>query len=205
MIQIIYGTGNQAKVNAMKNRLAPLGIDVIGLKQLNADIPNIIEDGTSPLQNACKKAVEYYKVFKTPIFSCDSGLYFDNLPDELQPKVNVRTINGKYCTDDEMIEYYSKLAEKCGDITARYKNAICLIIDNNHIYSAMDSTMESEPFILTSKPHQIRKNGFPLDSLSKHIASGKYYYDLDKNELDKVAVEDGFLEFFKKHLNELKS
>ena len=44
----------------------------------------------------------------------------------------------------------------------------------------------------------MRKPGFPLDSLSIDIKTGKYYYDLAAEELDVVAVEDGFLEFFKK-------
>ena len=44
----------------------------------------------------------------------------------------------------------------------------------------------------------MRKQGFPLDSLSIDIRTGKYYYDLAAEELDVVAVEDGFLEFFRK-------
>ena len=60
--------------------------------------------------------------------------------------------------------------------------------------------MASEKFIITSKPHStIRKEGFPLDSISLDIATGKYFYDLDENQIDLVAVEDGFLEFFKKN------
>ena len=60
--------------------------------------------------------------------------------------------------------------------------------------------MASEPFIITSVPHTVIKEGFPLDSLSVDIKTDKYYYDLDADELDRVAVEDGFLEFFRKYL-----
>lgn len=88
------------------------------------------------------------------------------------------------------------------NLKARYKNAICLILDEDHIYEAMDEGMASEPFIITSKPHSaIRKKGFPLDSLSIDLKTGKYYYDLEEGALDQVAVEDGFLEFFQKHLS----
>lgn len=59
--------------------------------------------------------------------------------------------------------------------------------------------MASEPFLITAVPHEKRKKGFPLDSLSLDIKTGKYYYDLDESELDQVAVEDGFLEFFRRH------
>lgn len=47
---------------------------------------------------------------------------------------------------------------------------------------------------MVNLPQNIR---FPLDSLSIDIKTNKYYYDLPASELDQVAVEDGFLEFFK--------
>ena len=198
--KLLYGTGNPAKLSAMQRRLAPLGIELIGLKDLNREIPEVTEDGSTPLENAGKKARAYYKAFGIPVFSCDSGLYIDDISEEEQPGVHVRTINGKYLTDDEMLAHYAGLAQKYGDLTARYRNAICLVLDENTIYEAMEESMASQPFIITTKPHTVRKKGFPLDSLSIDIKTRKYYYDLDENELDTVAVEDGFLEFFKKYL-----
>lgn len=198
-MKLLYATGNPAKIMAMKNRIKELGIEVIGLKDLEGQIPKVEEDGRTPLENAVKKALAYYKVFRIPLFSCDSGLYFEGLPEDMQPGVHVRTINGKYLTDGEMLEYYSGLAKKYGDLTARYRNAICLVLDQDHVYQAMEESMASEPFIITSKPHAKRKEGFPLDSISIDRKTGKYYYDLEKDELDQVAVEDGFLDFFKKY------
>ena len=58
------------------------------------------------------------------------------------------------------------------------------------IYSAMDKDMESKPFILTSIPHsKIRKEGFPLDSISIDIKTGEYFYDLSQEELNSFQVE----------------
>ena len=197
----MYGTGNPAKLEAMQRRLEPLGIEVIGLKGIKErgyEIPDINEDGQTPLENAVKKALGYYNAFGMPVFSCDSGLYIDNIPENKQPGVHVRTINGRYLNDDEMLAHYSALAAQYGNLTARYRNAICLVLDEEHVYKAMEESMASKPFIITSKPHSIRKPGFPLDSLSIDIKTGKYYYDLAAEELDVVAVEDGFLEFFKR-------
>ncbi|MCQ4023048.1 MULTISPECIES: non-canonical purine NTP pyrophosphatase [unclassified Ruminococcus] len=199
-MKLLYGTGNAAKLAAIKRRLEPLDIELIGLGELNTPIPDVVEDGTTPLENAEKKARAYYKAFGMPVFSCDSGLYIEGISDDEQPGVHVRTVNGKYLSDTEMTEHYSALAEKYGDLTAKYKNAICLITDSEHIYKAMDESMASEPFIITAVPHKVVKKGFPLDSLSIDIKTGKYYYDLNPEELDRVAVEDGFLEFFCKHL-----
>ncbi len=198
-MKILYGTSNPAKLSAMKRRLESLGIELIGLNDIKLQgkvIPNVMEDGTTPLENARKKAMAYYEAFHMPVFSCDSGLFFDNVPEEIQPSVHVRTINGVVLTDEEMIAYYSSLAKTYGTLVARYKNAICFVMDEHTVYEAMEQSMESEKFMLTDKPHSIVKKGFPLDSLSIDIKTGKYYYDLPESELDQVAVEDGFLKFF---------
>ena len=85
-------------------------------------------------------------------------------------------------------------------LRAYYRNAICLIMDEEHIYESMAETLSSEPFLITSVPHPdgIRREGFPLDCLSVDLTTGKYYYDLDPAELGKVAAEDGSLRFFEK-------
>ena len=152
-MKLLFGTGNPAKLEVVKRRLEPLGIELIGLKDLDKEIPNVVENGATPLENAEKKAKAYYEAFHMPVFSCDSGLYIDNIPDSEQPGVHVRTVNGKYLTDDEMLEHYIKMAVKYGDLVARYRNAICLYLGEGMVYSAMDKDMESEPFIITSIPH----------------------------------------------------
>lgn len=204
-MKLLYGTGNLAKLSAMRNRLEQLDIELIGLNDLRVEgknVPEVKEDGNTPLENARLKAMAYYEAFQIPVFSCDSGLYFDNVPNEVQPGVHVRNVNGKCLSDDEMIDYYSGLVKAYGNLVARYRSAICFVMDNTHIYEAMEPSMESEKFILTDKPHStVRKEGFPLDSISLDIKTNKYYYDLPEDKLEQVAVEDGFLEFFKNILN----
>lgn len=199
-MKLLYGTNNPAKLSAMKRRLETIGIELVGLHDLKEEgktIPNVPEDGKTPLKNARQKAEAYYRAFHLPVFSCDSGLYFDNVPDEIQPGVHVRTVNGNYLSDEQMIEYYTGLAKRYGNLTASYKNAICFILDEEHIYEAMDASMESKKFIITDTPHSsVKKKGFPLDSLSIDPESGQYFYDLPACALDQIAVEDGFLTFF---------
>ena len=204
-MELLFGTGNQAKLSVMKSRLEKIGIELIGLNDLRAEgksIPEVTENGNTLLENAKLKAMVYYKAFQMPVFSCDSGLYFDNVPDEVQPGVHVRNVNGKCLSDEEMVEYYAGLVRQYGNLIARYRNAICFVMDENHIYESMDPSMASEKFILTDKPHSaIRKKGFPLDSMSIDMKTNKYYYDLAADELEQFAVEDGILLFFQKVLN----
>ena len=207
-MKLLFGTGNQAKLSVMRSRLEKIGIELIGLNDLRAEgkkIPEVVESGSTPLENARLKAMAYYEAFGMPVFSCDSGLYFDNVPDKIQPGVHVRNVNGRCLTDGEMLEYYAGLARQYGELVASYKNAICLVVDENRIYESMDESMASEKFILTDKTHSaIRKKGFPLDSLSIDMKTNKYYYDLADDELEQFAVEDGVLRFFEKIISEGK-
>ncbi|MBD5462203.1 MAG: hypothetical protein HDR24_03965 [Lachnospiraceae bacterium] len=204
-MKLLFGTSNLAKLSVMKHRLEKMDIELIGLNDLKAagkSIPEVLETGNTPLENARLKAFAYYEAFQMPVFSCDSGLYFDNVPNEVQPGIHVRNVNGKCLSDQEMMEYYTGLVRQYGNLIARYRNAICFVMDEKHIYEAMDSSLDSEKFILTDKPHSaIRKKGFPLDSMSIDMKSNKYYYDLAADELERLAAQDGFLLFFQKVLN----
>lgn len=203
-MKLLFGTGNQAKLSAMRNRLDKLGIELTGLNDLKTEgkeIPIVTENGITPLENARLKAFAYYEAFQMPVFSCDSGMYFENVPDEIQPGVHVRNLNGKCLSDEEMVTYYTGLAKKYGNLMAEYRNAICFVMDKEHIYESFEPDLYSEKFIITDKPHSaIRKKGFPLDSISIDMKTGKYYYNLADEELEQFAVEDGVLKFFERVL-----
>ena len=203
-MRILYGTTNQAKLDSMKRITKVLGIEIIGLKDVNQPLPHIEESGKNPLENAKMKAEAYYKAFSMPVFSCDSGLYFDNIEEKLQPGTHIRRVNGKELTDEEMIEYYSGLAKSHDDrLIGRYRNAIYFILDDETKFFGMDESLATEPFLLVSKPHEKRIKGFPLDSISVDLASGKYYYDIEEKSVDQSAVLQGFKAFFEKVLSRI--
>lgn len=203
-MHLIYGTGNQAKLQSMQEMLSSLPLEIVGIKSVLDEIPEVNESGNNPLENAELKATEYYKMLKVPVFSCDSGLFIQELEDALQPGVHVRNVNGKYLTDDEMIEHYSALAQRCGGAChAVYRNAICFIYDEHHTYQYMGEDISGESFLISSIPHPQRRKGFPLDSLAIHINSGKYYFDL--KEKRSSSTEPGFQKFFSRVLEDLKT
>lgn len=202
VMKILYGTTNKGKLQAMKTAVELLDIELIGLGHIDSELPSVNENGKTPLENAEIKARAYYEAFHIPVFSCDSGLYFDELQEEEQPGLHVRRIDGKELTDDEMIQYYASLAERHGGrLTGRYRNAIYFILDENHHYSSMDISIATEPFILVTEPHSKRVEGFPLDSLSIDIETGKYYYDLEVKDVS-TSVDDGVRNFFTKIFEE---
>ncbi len=203
-MKILYGTTNNGKLQAMKNALKDFDVELIGLKDIEGELPHIREDGATPLENAELKARAYFEAFGIPVFSCDSGLYFEELTEEEQPGLHVRRVNGKELTDEEMIAHYAALAGKYGGkITGRYRNAIYFILEEDRHFSSMDMSIATEPFVLVTKPHTKRVKGFPLDSLSVDIATGKYYYDLEVKDVS-TSVDDGVRAFFTKVFGERK-
>lgn len=198
-MKLLYGTTNKAKFQVMRTAITLPGIELINLKDVCGEIPDINENGLTPLDNARIKAVAYYEAFHMPVFSCDSGLYFDEVSEEEQPGIHVRRVNGKELTDEEMIEYYGTLAKRYGGtITGRYRNAIYFILDEDHHYSCADMSIATEPFMLVEKPHEKRVEGFPLDALSIDIASRKYYYDLEVKDVS-TTVENGCRDFLRQY------
>ncbi|MEA2066914.1 MAG: non-canonical purine NTP pyrophosphatase, partial [Thermotogota bacterium] len=144
----------------MKKMLEGLSVGLLPLDEKFRRF-EISEVGETPLENAHIKSTEYYRIIKKPLFSCDSGLYIEGLQEDEQAGLNVRRINGKELSDQEMLEYYSGLVDELGGkVLAKYKNAIYLIVDDQHHYYH-DGDDISEYFFLVSKPHNKTISGFP--------------------------------------------
>lgn len=201
-LTLLYGTGNPAKLLGMRTALSSLDVETVGLEDMEKSPPTVSESGNTPLENAREKALTYFEFYGVPVFSLDSGLYFDNVSDNEQPGVHVRNVAGKRLSDNEMIAYYCGLARKYGGkLTARYKNAICLVMSETEIYQSMDESLWGAPFYIVDKPHEIpHQEGFPLDRISVDISSGQYCYDLPKAV--ETEMYKGFREFFEKILKE---
>jgi 8-oxo-dGTP diphosphatase len=177
-MKLLYGTTNKAKLEAMRKALKPIDIEIISLMDLDLPIPDVDESGSDHIENARIKAMAYYKSFNRPVFSLDTGLYIEGLLNCEQPGTHVRMVNGVRLSDDEMVEYYTGIARRLGGrAIARYKNAICFVKSKTEVFERADEQLNGEPFYIVTTPYEKRREGFPLDSLSVHIPSGRYYDD----------------------------
>lgn len=194
-MKLLYGTTNSQKIKHMKALLKNVNVKVLSFADIKYDPTEIVDEcGNCPLENARQKAINYYKQYNIPVFSCDSGLYIEGLKADEQPGVYVRRVNGKELTDSQMINYYANLAaSNGGQIKAKYKNAICLVIDDSIYFEYDGEDLESEPFILTSQAHSKRIDGFPLNSISIDPKSGKYFNEIEERS---EKMKQGFEKFF---------
>ena len=122
-----------------------------------------------------------------PVFAMDDNLYIDGIPDEKQPGMYVRRVNGKRLNDYEMIEYYSNLAHtygKNGRLTCRWVYGIAVINkDKESTY-----TWSKEDFYIVDKPTNKINPGYPLNTISINKRLNKYFTDI--TEEDKKEIQE---------------
>ena len=158
--------------------------------------PQVPEDGSTPLENARQKALVYFEAYGRPVFSCDSGLYFDGLAltDSRQPGLNIRT-PGRMprLNDEEMIVYYSELIRSLGGkVLAYYLDGIA-VYHNHRISSYMEDAdaRKDGAFYMIGRPSPRRQSGWPLDSLSLNRSTLTYFVDEeDEDEDEEITSAD---------------
>ncbi|MFR9235954.1 MAG: non-canonical purine NTP pyrophosphatase, partial [Eisenbergiella massiliensis] len=200
VLKLIYGTGNPGKFSMMKEALKELDVELLSLRDLPAVQEEPEETGRTPLENARQKAEFYYSIFKMPVFSCDSGMYIEGLPEEEQPGVHVRNVGGRRLSDAEMTAYYAGIAHRLGGrCMAEYRNAICLILDENRRYEHYGPDISGVRFYLVDKPVQQKEEGFPLDPISVDVDNGKYFTQLEGQQ-SIFEKSEGIVRFFRNAL-----
>lgn len=113
MKKVLFATENASKAKRFRDKLLKNNIEIITINDLSEKI-SVEENGKDAIENALIKARAYSKVENIPVFAMDDNLYIDDIPEEKQPGMYVRRVNGKRLSDDEMIEYYSSLAHEYG-------------------------------------------------------------------------------------------
>ncbi len=86
-MKIVVATSNAHKLGEMRAILEPLGIEVVGLRDITepvnaCELPEPIEDADSFAGNARIKASYYAKALQQPCIADDSGLVVDALDGE---------------------------------------------------------------------------------------------------------------------------
>ena len=135
MEKILFATGNKAKAKRFSKGLLKKGIEVVTLENINVKV-DVEENGKDAIENALIKARAYQNKTKMITMAMDDNLYLENVPENKQPGMYVRRVNGKRLSDNEMIEHYSNLVKQYGTngkITARWIYGLAIIKDRKGI------------------------------------------------------------------------
>ena len=199
MKKVLFATENVSKAKRFKDKLLKNNIEIITINDLAEKI-SVEENVKDAIENALIKARAYSKVENIPVFAMDDNLYIDDIPEEKQPGMYVRRVNGKRLSDDEMIEYYSSLAHeygKEGKLTCRWVYGIAVI--NNGVESTY--TWNKEDFYIVDRPSNKINPGYPLNTISVNKKSNKYFTDLtSEDKLELKEDESDVVEFLCKSL-----
>lgn len=201
MIKILFATGNESKGKRFSLGLNKHNIEVLTLKDIKETI-DVEENGKSAKENAIIKAKAYYEISKMPTMAMDDALYLDNVPDDVQPGLFVRRVNGKRLNDEELLNHFIDLVKKYGKdgkITARWKYGLAVIINGK----LKTYEWSKEDFYLTDKVSDKLHIGYPLDSISINKTLNKYFTDITEEDKEQIKQnEDDVVDFIVKCVEE---
>jgi len=186
-MKVLFATKNPAKVKRYAEELIKRGIEVLTINDIGIDL-QIEENGKDAIENAYIKAKAYYDETKLTTIAVDDNLYIEGVPEEKQPGTNVRRVNGKRLTDDEMIEHYTNLVKEYGGkLTAKWIYG--MVIYNGK--TTKEYRWNKEDFYFVDKPCEKINPGYPLDSISIMPKTNKYFIELTEEEKRDTKTKEG--------------
>jgi inosine/xanthosine triphosphate pyrophosphatase family protein len=180
MQELVVGTSNPAKLQMIRDALAPLAIRVIGTHDLGISL-QVEEDGLTAQDNARKKSLAYAQATGQRVLSIDNALYLDGLADHEQPGIATRRIPGYAgrASDQQLLVYYAQwIARLGGRIDGRWEFAICLAGADGRYFE----TVIRSPRTFISMPSTMMIPGYPLESIQIDPASGSYLSEMPPEE-----------------------
>jgi Ham1 family protein len=200
MKQIIFATSNESKAKRFSKGLKELGIQVLSLKDIAVKL-DVEEDGTTAIENALIKARECYRLTKKPCMGMDDTLYMEGVPENRQPGLFVRRVNGKSLTDEEAIDYYTSLVKeygKGGKINCKWVYGLAVI---NEKGEEATYTWSKDNFYMVSTRSDKINLGYPLNSISKYKKLDKYFTDVTLDDIKMLNEnEDDVVDFIASHI-----
>ena len=199
MKEILFATGNASKVARFSEKLQEKGILLKSLKDININI-DIEENGKTAIENAEIKSRAYYEATKMTTMAIDDTLFIEGIPEEKQPGVYVRRVNGKRLNDEEMIEHYTNLVKKYGKdgkLNTKWISGMAIIKDGK---TSTHTEITSE-YYLVDTPARERKEGYPLSSIMIHKKLNKYdIYLTEEDKKNNQTDDSGYIDFIVKTL-----
>lgn len=177
---VLFATENESKAKRFRDELLKNDIKMLTVNDISEKI-EVVENGNNAIENAILKAKAYANKINMPIFAMDDNLFIEGIPEDKQPGMYVRRVNGNRLTDKEMIEYYSSLAHqygKNGKLVSRWVYGMA-VINNNEVSTY---SWSNQDFYLIDKVSSNIKPGYPLDSISIDKDLNKYVCDITREE-----------------------
>ena len=178
---LLVASTNRHKVREIGQVLAPLGVHVVGLSDVDAPGEEPVEDGATFEANARIKAVAYARATGRHALADDSGLEVDAL--DGAPGVRSARFAGAGATREERDHLNNALLlQRLEDVsdedrTARFVCAMCLATPDGAVLAETRGTFEG---VITRAPRGT--NGFGYDPLLELPELGRTSAELPPEE-----------------------
>lgn len=200
MKELVFATGNQAKIARFFDKLKKEDIKLESIKELNIRL-DCEENGKNAVENALIKARCCHEMCKNAVMGMDDTLYMEGVPEDKQPGLFVRRVNGKTLNDEEMIEHYKNLVDEYGQdgkINCKWIYGLAIIDEKG---KESTYTWEKNDFYMVNKVSDKINPGYPLNSISKYKKLDKYFTDITEEEKERIKVDESdVINFIKNHI-----
>lgn len=200
MKELVFATGNQAKIARFFDKLQKEDIKLESIKELNIRL-DCEENGKNAVENALIKARCCHEMCKNAVMGMDDTLYMEGVPEDKQPGLFVRRVNGKTLNDEEMIEHYKNLVDEYGQdgkINCKWIYGLAIIDEKG---KESTYTWEKADFYMVNKVSDKINPGYPLNSISKYKKLDKYFTDITEEEKERIKVDESdVINFIKNHI-----
>jgi inosine/xanthosine triphosphate pyrophosphatase family protein len=190
--QLLCGTRNPSRVAMVRLILREHPVQVLTLDDLGIKA-EILEDGSTPAENAAKKARGYYQLSGVPTIALDGGLYIDRFPPEKQPGALVKRQNGfpNEAEPGEVMAYYQReLAAVGGESMATWTGGNALVLSLHQVQVESFTFQVRFTVHAFGRPHP----GLVLDPLMIDPLSGRYFTEIPLPERPYFARVKAFIE-----------
>ena len=205
MKKVLFATGNQSKSKRFSKGLLEKGIEVLSLKDIDTNI-EVIEDGIDAIENALIKARAYYKETGMPVIGMDDTLYLEGVPENKQPGLFVRRVNGVELNDEEMIKHYTQLVKEYGTdgkLNCKWVYGMAVINENGDEFTY---TWDKDNFYMVDIPSDKINVGYPLNSISKYKKLNKYFTEITDEDKETLKVDESHVvDFIASSVNSSKN
>ena len=200
MKELVFATGNQAKIARFFDKLQKEDIKLESIKELNIRL-DCEENGKNAVENALIKARCCHAMCKNAVMGMDDTLYMEGVPEDKQPGLFVRRVNGKTLNDEEMIGHYKNLVDEYGQdgkINCKWIYGLAIIDEKG---KESTYTWEKADFYMVNKVSDKINPGYPLNSISKYKKLDKYFTDITEEEKERIKVDESdVINFIKNHI-----
>lgn len=197
MKKLIVASNNQGKIKEIKKILSQFDLEIVSLKDEGIDI-DVVEDGTTFMENSYKKAKTIYDLTGEMVIADDSGLCVEALNGA--PGIYSARFCGEHGNDKKNNEKLLKLLEgknKKEERKAKFVCSIVLIINSEKVIKVKG---EVQGYIIDEEKG---KSGFGYDPLFYVSELKKTFGEASEGEKNSISHRGRALKELKDKLKEV--